>query len=66
MLSREDYNNYLKQIGDIEKDMVRVYGTCVNLSADDEVKRVCSKLLEQEREHADLVKELMRLFAAYT
>ncbi len=61
MLSQQDYNGYLKQVLDIEKEMSHVYETCVDLTADEEVRKVCSKLMKQEKEHIGLVGELMKL-----
>lgn len=63
MLSKEDYYNYLKQIGDLEKKMISIYGACVSLAVDEETKRFCSAILKQEKEHSELVEELMKLFS---
>jgi rubrerythrin len=63
MLTREDYANYIKQVGDFEKEMVIVYGRLVELTSDEHIKQVCSAILKQEKEHVALVEELMNLFA---
>jgi len=59
MLSGEDYSNYLKQIREIEEDMVHVYEKCANLTGDEEVRRVCLIIKSQEENHTRLVGELV-------
>lgn len=61
MLTRNDYIDYLKQVRDMESSMVGVYSKCLELTDDDYVKRVCSAIMAQEKEHEKMVGKLMEL-----
>lgn len=61
MLSKEDYRDYLKQIEKVEKDMRETYKNCLEKVKDDNIRNVCSKLLEDETKHVHLVEDLEKL-----
>lgn len=61
MLTRQDYDSYLTQIGDIEQSMVIAYKKCIEVSKSDKVTFICDELMEQEKVHTALVRELREL-----
>lgn len=63
MLSKSDYENYLKQIVDLERRMSSVYKKCSNDLEDESIKRPCNGLSIAEERHAVLVQELVDLLA---
>ncbi|UCB57023.1 MAG: hypothetical protein JSV30_00030 [Candidatus Omnitrophota bacterium] len=62
MLSKEDYNNYLAQMKQLEIKMVIVYKDCADRVKDEHIKEVCSGISSQERKHVSIVEELEKLF----
>jgi rubrerythrin len=61
MLSKEDYQNYLKQIVKLEREMSAVYKDCsVNVN-DENIKGKCRGLSVAEEKHAVMVEELLNL-----
>ena len=63
MLSKKDYENYLKQIVDLERTMSSVYEKCYNDVEDEEIKKPCKGLSIAEERHAVMVQELVDLLA---
>ena len=63
MLSKQDYRSYLQQIQDVERHMMDVYGQCLGMAQDGEVRHICAALFKQEGEHVKLVEELKLLFS---
>lgn len=61
MLSKEDYEDYLKQILDLERRMSSVYKKCSNDAEDESIKRPCNSLSIVEERHAVMVQELVDL-----
>lgn len=62
MLSKEDYKNYLNQIVELEHKMSDTYKDCADRVEADFVKDVCTGLSNAEKQHAQIVKELINLF----
>jgi len=63
MLSKQDYLSYLQQIQAIERQMMDVYGQCLGMAQDQEIRHICAALMKQEGEHVKLVEELKLLFS---
>jgi len=61
MLSKQDYRDYLKQIKKVEEDMREAYSSCLDEIEDNNIRNVCSKLMEDETRHANLVDDLEKL-----
>ena len=62
MLTGRDYAGYLRQIGGVEKAMADGYAECLSLAANEDLKRIFAGLVKQEESHAELVRELAKLF----
>ncbi len=61
MLSRTDYESYLKEIGDIESRMVTIYAKCADMTAKEKMNGIFIHLSDQERRHVLLYKKLASL-----
>jgi len=62
MLSREDYKNYLGQMRNIENRMLGFYGKWADKIEDDSIKKVFSRISNEEKYHIRLIEELANLF----
>lgn len=65
MLTRADYESYLKEISDIETRMIIMYAKCVDVYSDEKANQIFIHLSDQERRHAALVKRLSSLIIGY-
>lgn len=63
MLSKEDYDDYLKQVVDLERRMSSVYERCSDNTEDENIKTPCKGLSVAEEKHAVMVQELINLLA---
>lgn len=61
MLSKQDYQNYLKQIVELERRMSSVYKNCFERVEDENIKKPCNGLSIAEERHAVMVEELVSL-----
>ncbi len=61
MLSKEDLNNYLKQIDKLENDMLHLYKTCADSVEDENIKKICAQLSQSEASHRVLVNRVIGL-----
>ena len=61
MLSKSDYEDYLKQIVDLERRMSSVYKECTSEVEDENIKKPCNGLSIAEERHAVMVQELVDL-----
>ncbi|MBL7197780.1 MAG: hypothetical protein ISS47_06745 [Candidatus Omnitrophica bacterium] len=64
MLSKQDYQDYLRQIVDLERRMSSVYKKCSNDVEDENIKRPCHGLSIAEERHAVMVQELVDLLGS--
>jgi len=62
MLSRSDYEGYLRELAAIEHSMAELYKRCEALLAGSAEAETCAVLVGQEEEHARLLDELRELF----
>lgn len=62
MLSKQDYQDYLSQIVDLEKKMSSVYSACSLEIKDEYIQKRCAGLSRAEIKHAEIVQELVKLF----
>ena len=63
MLSKNDYQNYLNQIVELERRMSLAYKDSANNVQDENIKKTCSGLSLAEERHAVMVQELVSLFS---
>lgn len=63
MLSKKDYQDYLKQIVILERKMSSVYKSCFENLEDENIKKPCGGLSVAEEKHALMVQELIDLLA---
>lgn len=61
MLSKEDYQDYLNQIVELERRMSSVYKNCSANVEDEVIRKPCSGLTIAEEKHAVMVEELVNL-----
>lgn len=61
MLSKNDYQDYLNQIVELERRMSLTYKNCYKHVQDDNIKKPCSGLSLAEERHAIMVQELVNL-----
>ncbi|MFA5270809.1 MAG: ferritin family protein [Candidatus Omnitrophota bacterium] len=61
MLSKEDYLEYLKEMIDVERKMMRVYCDLEGKTNDSQIKAIFSKLMKDETSHANAVDALVGL-----
>ena len=64
MLSKEDYQNYLNQIVELERKMSLVYENCSKKVDDTNIKKTCGDLSLAEKRHLVLVQELVQLLTS--
>ena len=61
MLSKNDYLGYLKEMFDIENKMVNIYSDLEERINDREIKNIFSRLVLDERSHANAINVLVEL-----
>ena len=61
MLSREDYKSYFDQMMRIEISARDAYQECVDKAEYADVKKICGRILRDEKRHILIVKEIIRL-----
>ena len=61
MLSKNDYQDYLNQIVEVERRMSLNYKNCSKNAQDKNIKRLCNGLSIAEERHAVMVQELVSL-----
>lgn len=64
MLSKKDYNEYLRQIQDIEREMIGAYKEASDIADDKVVKNIIASIMEDEVRHTNLVEEMKKLLDA--
>ncbi|MBU1906233.1 MAG: hypothetical protein KJ923_04470 [Candidatus Omnitrophica bacterium] len=62
MLSKQDYQNYINQIVELERRMSLTYKNCSENVEDENIKKPCNGLSIAEERHAVMVQELVSLF----
>jgi len=62
MLSNQDYKNYLEQLFTLEDSMFRLYSQCFDSLEDEDFKKIMMHLVEDEKNHSCLLKDLEKIF----
>lgn len=61
MLSKEDYNQHLSQMLEIEENMKKTYQDLADEVKDKEIKNIFIKIRDDEQEHAALVCKMKKI-----
>ncbi|MFO8052563.1 MAG: ferritin-like domain-containing protein [Candidatus Omnitrophota bacterium] len=61
MLSKQDYKEYLDQMLELEEKMVGVYGNLANKVNNQELKKIFTRIKEDEIKHAALVYKMKKI-----
>jgi rubrerythrin len=64
MLSKKDYNGYLRQMQDLEKSMVSVYKEAAARVDDEAMKNIILSIMQDEIRHVALVEEMKKFLNA--
>jgi len=61
MLSKSDYENYLKQMKELEIHMMETYQKAADKVEDKEIKNILLALASSEKKHSALVSEVAEI-----
>ena len=61
MLSKSDYENYLKQMKELEISMMKTYQNTADKVEDKEIKAIFLALTASEKKHSELVTKITKI-----
>lgn len=61
MFTKEDFREYLTQIGDMEESMLKLYGSILRDLEDEKLRHTFERLTNDERRHVETLKQLERI-----
>lgn len=61
MLTKEDYENYLNQIKELEENMIGIYEELTGRIEEKDLKKLFNDLMEEEKIHSGMVTGLREL-----
>jgi len=63
MLTKDDFEDYLKQIKELEEDMIGIYQELAEKIEEEDLKKIFSDFLEEEKIHSGMVTGLRDLIS---
>ncbi|MCF7873339.1 MAG: ferritin-like domain-containing protein [Candidatus Omnitrophica bacterium] len=61
MLSKEDYQEHLNQMLELEENMEKMYENLAKRVEDKEIKNIFRKIRDDEQKHAALVRKMKKM-----